>query len=70
MTSEQIKSLSTPDEFASEARLFIRLVEMVQEAAYQLAVMNERNNGYDGGDLPIKSGNKQPHISLHPRHGE
>ena len=32
------------------------IVFWLKEISYQLAVMNERNNGYDGGDLPIKPG--------------
>ena len=61
MTSEQIKSLTTPDEFASEARLFLRLLDMVQEIAYQLALVNEAN---ERADQERKADDKLRHAAL------
>ena len=56
MTSEEIKSIPQTDFYATEGTILVNLVTMVQEIAYQLAVMNERAHGCGGSDLPVTPG--------------
>ena len=47
MTSEEINSLQPMDSYATESALLAAIATMVQEIAYQLAVVNEANERAD-----------------------
>ena len=43
MTSEEIKAIPDLEAYATEAQILDRAASWLQEIAYQLAVVNERN---------------------------